>query len=132
LQLQVAIGDNMTRKVPSEFSEQVSFVNHTRKCGLYLFAVPNGGERSIDAAQKASQEGVLAGVTDLIIADSPPNLPDSKGVILEMKRIDGTVNDVSAEQRDFMWSMAQRGWTPVVAFGCRDGLQKLRKLGYRV
>jgi hypothetical protein len=126
--------------VPSEFSEQSSLVVHLNNCGIYFYAIPNGGERSQIAAIKASQEGVRAGASDLYIMDSPPIQPRRNiesgircpGIYVEMKRIDGTLKDVSDDQKRFIREAVARGYGVIVAMGCRDAIRQLRLFGYQV
>jgi len=46
---------------------QVTMVNKLRNAGFLVFAVPNGGARNKITASNLKREGVLAGVSDLVI-----------------------------------------------------------------
>lgn len=71
-----------------------------------LFAVPNGGRRDETTAAKLKAEGVVAGVSDLILLKSNK---DYGALLIEMKREDGRQ------------SRSQRLWESAV---CGDGEYK--------
>ena len=48
---------------------QVGIVNYLRLHGLYVFAVPNGGQRAITTARMLKAEGCTAGISDLVILE---------------------------------------------------------------
>ena len=56
-------------KIKSEHVEQREFVSWFRKSypGVRIFAIPNGGKRSIAQAARLKVEGVSEGVPDLFI-----------------------------------------------------------------
>ena len=60
---------------------------------LVIYAVPNGGSRNVREAQRLKDEGVLAGVADLVIM-----LPQGKSLYIEMK-VKG--NRQTQNQKDF-------------------------------
>jgi hypothetical protein len=67
-------------------------------------------------------EGVTAGVPDIecFIA-----IPPFHGLHIEMKRKDGTMNDVTEAQKKFMQRLTSCGRKCVVAFGADDAWDKL-------
>ena len=69
--------------LPTEHEEQREFVRWFRQNhpGVRIFAIPNGGARSITTAAKLKVEGVSAGVPDLCIP--------AWGMWIEMKRQKG-------------------------------------------
>lgn len=69
-----------------------------------LFSVPNGGTRHKREAVTLKEEGVTAGVSDLILA--VPNR-ENAGVFIEMKTPSGTV---SKEQKEFLALMKSLGY----------------------
>lgn len=71
-----------------------------------LFAVPNGGRRDATTAAKLKAEGVVAGVSDLILLKSNR---DYGALLIEMKTLNG-------RQRD-----SQKQWQNIV---CADGEYK--------
>lgn len=77
-------------KAPSEHEEQAAFIQW---CNLptvqnrypelaYIFAIPNGGKRTIGTAVKMKAEGVKRGVPDLML---PVPRGDFFGLFLETK-----------------------------------------------
>ena len=93
----------------SEHIEQREFVSWFRKThpGVRIFAIPNGGHRSIAAAARLKAEGTSAGVPDLFI---PAWL-----VWVEMKRSKGgTLSEKQKEWRSYLISL---GHTVIVAHG---------------
>jgi len=63
---------------------QQGIVKYLRTLGYYVFACPNGGYRgSIIEASIMKSEGVLAGVSDLVIV-----LPEGRVVFVEIKTPD--------------------------------------------
>lgn len=69
-----------------------------------LFSVPNGGTRHKREAVTLKEEGLTAGVSDLILAI--PNR-ENAGVFIEMKTQTGTVSD---EQKEFLTLMRSLGY----------------------
>lgn len=118
------------RGAPGEHYEQRKVVEKLEAAGIAFFAVPNGGRRDIKEAAKLKREGVRRGVPDLVILRAPPAFPKWTGVALEMKRASGTFTDVSEDQRVWLsrFQMARR--IPVVGYGWRDAVEKLKALGY--
>lgn len=104
--------------VSSEHDEQVMVIQY---CDLMakrnpdyglIFAIPNGGQRSVITAALLKAEGVKKGVPDLF-------LPVPKGIycglFLEMKRRKG--GRVSKEQVGWLANLMSRGYKCVVARG---------------
>lgn len=66
------------------------------------------------AGAKFRRLGVKAGVVDIVC---PMARKSYHGLVIELKRIDGKMSDVSKKQRDWLdWFKAQ-GWSTHVAFG---------------
>ena len=117
--------------MPSELSEQIMLVKALKRAKLTFCAVPNGGTRRKSEAVNLKASGVQAGVPDLLIFDSPPN-QEGVGVALEMKREGGSPSSVSSKQRLWLDQLERRGWVPLVGYGWRDAVEKLRNLGYKL
>jgi hypothetical protein len=65
----------------------VRWFDHTYpELKMLLFAVPNGGWRTESTAAKLKEEGVRAGVADLILAIETP---ESTALCIEMKTAEG-------------------------------------------
>ena len=103
--------------VPSEHFEQREFVRWFRQGykDVRIFAIPNGGARSMATAGRLKVEGVSAGVPDLFI-------PEWR-LWVEMKRTKG--GSVSAEQKDWIAYLERCGYTCVVAKGADQAKEKI-------
>ena len=77
---------------------------HYRKI---LFAVPNGGLRSVITAARMKAEGVVAGVSDLLLL-----IPRGEyhGMAIEMK---SGKNDLTESQQDFKQAVQKHGYRHV-------------------
>ena len=107
----------MAKSLRFESTEQIILVNRIRQFypDVLLFAIPNGGQRSITEAARLKAEGVLAGVPDLFIARASGT---AHGLFIEMKRAKG--GKVSAKQQAVMLTLSQEGYAVMVAHGCDD------------
>lgn len=65
----------------------------------YMFAIPNGGERNIVVAAKLKAEGVKRGVPDIFL---PISISPYHGLFIEMKRVQGVVNNVQEQYHEFL------------------------------
>jgi hypothetical protein len=93
----------LTDRIPSEHEEQREVVKWFRQTfdGVRIFAIPNGGARSITTATRLKVEGVSAGVPDLYV-------PAWK-IWIEMKRVKGGVVDKSQKDwHDYLKSIGDR------------------------
>lgn len=106
-----------TRKKPREDEHKLQvacvkwFRTQYQELRPYLFAVPNGGRRDETTARKLKDEGVVAGVSDLILLI--PN-KDYHGLLIEMKTETGKQ---SQYQIDWQCSMEKQGYRYVI---CRS------------
>ena len=107
----------MTDRIPTEHEEQREFVRWFRQSykGVRIFAIPNGGHRSMVAAGRFKAEGVSPGVPDLCIP--------AWRLWVEMKRTKG--GSVSAEQKDWIAYLEGCGYTCIVAKGADQAKQML-------
>lgn len=112
------------RSVKTESSEQIRLVGRIRHFypDVIVFSVPNGGGRSYMEATKLREEGVLAGVCDLVVLEARGGW---FGLFIEMKRTSG--GKVSEEQTQFMGRARERGYKCVVAHGCEEGWAAFEK-----
>lgn len=77
-----------------EANFQVGVVRFLRMAGYYVFAVPNGGSRNVIEAANLKAQGVMAGVSDLIL------LLPHKVYFIELKNPNGKGRQ-SPAQREF-------------------------------
>ena len=99
-------------RVPTEHEEQRELVKWFRQSfdGVRIFAIPNGGARSITTAAKLKVEGVSAGVPDLYV-------PEWK-LWIEMKRVKGGVVDKA--QKDWHEYLTAIGDVVIVCRGADE------------
>lgn len=104
---------------PSEHFEQREFVSWFRKThpGVKIFAIPNGGSRSLATAGRLKAEGVSAGVPDLFI-------PAWK-LWIEMKRIKG--GSVSADQKCWINYLDSVGYCVILCKGAEDAKRQINE-----
>jgi hypothetical protein len=104
-------------RIPTEHEEQRELVRWFRQThrGVRIFAIPNGGQRSIAAATRLKIEGVSAGVPDLFI-------PAWK-LWIEMKRVKGGV--LSAEQKDWLKYLEEVGYCVKVCKGAEAAKEQI-------
>ena len=77
-----------------EANFQVGVVHFLRRAGHYVFSVPNGGSRNVIEAANLKAQGVMAGVSDLIL------LLPHKVYFIELKNPNGKGRQ-SPAQREF-------------------------------
>jgi hypothetical protein len=110
-------GDVLTDRIPTEHEEQREVVKWFRQThrGVRIFAIPNGGQRSLAAAARLKVEGVSAGVPDLFIP--------AWHLWIEMKRVKGGV--LSAEQKDWIKYLEEVGYCAKVCKGAEDAKEQI-------
>lgn len=114
---------------PNEHYEQVTVVNWAERNGLTLFAVPNGGKRSMRTAIQLKREGVRAGAPDLVFVNLAPI--NSKPTMIEMKRRKGA--HYSPEQIALHAVARAEGWNviaPPAGSSAQWVIGQLQALGY--
>jgi hypothetical protein len=101
--------------VNTEHEEQRAFVRWFKQThpGVRIFAIPNGGVRSITTATRLKAEGVSSGVPDLFIP--------AWHLWVEMKRTKGGV--VSDEQKDWLRYLESVGYSTFVCRGCDHAIE---------
>lgn len=104
------------KKVPTESAEQIRLVARVRQFypDVVVFAIPNGGGRSVMEATKLKEEGVLAGVPDLFVAEPRGEF---HGLFIEMKRLKG--GSVSDKQKKIHAELSALGYMVAVCEGAR-------------
>ncbi len=86
-----------------------------------LYAIPNGGKRSIKTARDLKAEGVKAGVPDYCL---PVPCGGFNGLYLELKRQHG--GRVEPEQRAWLAALEAQGYRTEVARGWEAARDALR------
>lgn len=64
----------------TESAFQMGVVRMLRTAGFFVFAVPNGGSRNAREAHNLRLQGVMPGVSDLVVL-----LPEGRTVFIELK-----------------------------------------------
>ena len=85
--------------------------------GTLIFAIPNGGARSLATAGRLKAEGVTPGVPDLFVP--------AWGLWIEMKRAKGGV--VSPEQKKMIKALESVGYCVLVCRGCEDAKAQIEQ-----
>lgn len=110
----------------TEHIEQVSFctwaaLQSAKEPALrLLFAIPNGGKRSIKTAKALKAEGVRAGVPDLFL---PVAAGGYNGCFIEMKRTKGS--SVSKEQKEFFAELRLQGFQVLICKGAAEAQEQV-------
>ena len=109
----------ITDRIPTEHEEQRELVRWFRQTfkGVRIFAIPNGGARSIVTAGRLKAEGVSAGVPDLFVP--------AWHLWIEMKRAKG--GSLSAEQKDSIQYLESENYYCIVGKGAEDAKAKIKE-----
>ena len=101
----------------TEHSEQIGFLNwfRARFPSVLIFAIPNGGYRSITTAKKLKMEGVVPGIPDLFV-------PKWR-LWIEMKNFDG--GTLSKEQTKIIYHLQEIGYFVIIGNGATDASVKV-------
>ena len=110
-------------RAPSEHVEQTKVVARFRSHypDDIIFAVPNGGGRTKTDASRLKNEGVLAGVPDLVV---PTARGGYHGLYVEMKRRTG--GRVSEAQRRVLDYLQDQGYFVTVANGADEAWDRIQ------
>ena len=101
--------------LPKEDYEQITFVVWLKKQGYWVSASANGGSRNLFEAMKFKRMGVAPGYPDIFV---PFPVAHYHGFFIEMKREKG--GKVSAEQRQWLQHLREKGYYAEVARGCEE------------
>ena len=104
-------------RILTEHEEQRELVRWFRQTwpGVRIFAIPNGGQRSMATAARLKADGVSSGVPDLFVP--------AWGLWVEMKRSKG--GSVSAEQKDWIAYLESVEFCCIVGKGADDAKAKI-------
>ena len=104
--------------IPTEAEDQARLVKELRRRGLFVFAIPNSGKRSVWGGQRERAMGLLAGVPDLFLAQPYGGY---SGCFVEMKRVKGGI--ISESQQDCIRQLNILGYMAFVAHGFDEAMQ---------
>lgn len=85
-----------------------------------LFAIPNGGKRSVQTSRVLQSEGVRPGVPDLFLAYPCYGF---SGLFIEMKRKKG--GHVSEAQKEYIALLEENGYHAIVCNGFDEAREAL-------
>lgn len=108
---------SVLERILTEHEEQRELVRWFRQTwpSVRIFAIPNGGQRSIATAGRLKAEGVSSGVPDLFIP--------AWMLWVEMKRVKG--GSLSAEQKDWIQYLESVNYWCIVGKGAEDAKAKI-------
>ena len=115
------------KRMRTEHEEQVMLIKmldlykQTIPEAQLLFAIPNGGKRTIGTARKLKAEGVKAGIPDLFL---PVARGRYHGMFIEMKR--EKVGCTTAAQERMIEALQTQDYAAVVCHGCNDALLSIQ------
>ena len=129
----------MTRwksETPTEFEEQCKLAEYLDRQGYCWCHVPNGGNRDAKTGAKMKKQGAKKGFPDVQIFDEPNKIRGMvgtriykhKGVIIEMKRQNGSPSDVSESQKEWLQKLEARGWLTKVCYGADEAIDWLEQI----
>jgi hypothetical protein len=116
----LGLGDPILIAPPSEHLEQVRFVSWFRKTwpNVLIFAIPNGGGRSMAQGASLKAEGVVAGIPDLFI---PAWL-----TWVEMKKVFGGI--VSPAQKGMIHYLQSLGHHVIIGHGFENAKAQIEAM----
>ena len=121
------MGLKMPTNTPSEHAEQCHVIQwavlesrRNPKLNL-LFAIPNGGRRSIGVAKKMKAEGVKAGIPDLFL---PITSAFYNGLFIEMKKKTG--GTLSKEQKQWISLLSRENYRVQVCKGADEAIKVIK------
>ncbi len=115
-------------KLRTESTDQRALAQYLDYAGLLWLHIANEGKRNQITGRLLKLSGLKSGAPDIIIFDSPPNIPGAKGAAIELKRLSG--GKVSPEQGKWIFDLMERGWVAMIAEGLDEALNALKKWGY--
>lgn len=89
----------------------------------FVFAVPNGGQRSKAVAGKLRAEGVKRGVFDIFVP-IPRFYPDRFGLFIEMKY---GKNKLTDEQKEFGEHLRLNGYARAVCYSADEAIKEIER-----
>lgn len=97
-----------------EHQIQTGIVHYLRLRGYLVLAVPNGGARDFRTGRRLKDEGVLAGVSDLIVIQA------GKVCFVEVKTPTGRQSD---SQKEFQKSVEAKGYEYLIWRSIKDAIK---------
>lgn len=122
----------LTMPAVSEAREQEYLFQWKRGIGVrrwpelrWLHASANGmAASSVGTAARMKKQGMTRGIPDLCL---PVARNGFHGLYVELKRTNGTMRDLSSEQRQCLDFLREQGYQALVAFGWRDAVKVIEE-----
>jgi hypothetical protein len=105
----------MKPPVPFESEEQMALAEYLDLRGFCWFHPANESDAKPQYRHKQRLLGLKPGVPDVIILDKVPEMPEIRGVAIELKRTRGSRS--SDEQVNWAGRLRARGWLVFVCKG---------------
>ena len=109
---------------PSERDEQLVLAAYLNSRGLLWWHTPNGGYRSQRTAAQLKEEGVKAGVPDVLIFETTKT--GRKGLAIELKRVKGGKR--SRAQRACIDALGRAGWAARFCNGADEAIKLVEEM----
>jgi len=93
------------------------------KVAALIYHVPNGGQRHKAVAAKLKEQGVKAGVPDLVL---PMARGGYFGLYLEFKATPPNAAPVSPSQHAWLRQLSEQGYLAIVCRGHFDAMEQIR------
>ena len=106
--------------IPTEHQEQSSVVKYCTLKKIPIFHIPNGSYKSVTARTKSKQEGLKAGVPDLML---PIPNKNHHGLFIEMKRVKNS--KVSVHQKQWIELLNKQGYKAIVCYGNNEAIKEI-------
>lgn len=104
----------------TEHQEQSLVIQYCNLKKIPIFHIPNGSYKSLTARVKAKQEGLKAGVPDLMVPF--PN-KEHHGLFIEMKRVKNS--KVSDQQLKWIELLNNQGYKAIVCYGSSAAIKEI-------
>ncbi len=134
-----------SRKTAKEHVGQTAVITWLENRGYICFSVVNETKmlkylntiQRIRYFSEMKKSGYRKGIPDIIVLNPPPNIPISRGLVIEMKdlptkNLEGhkVCNCMSDEQKEWRNKFVSMQWTHMLAHGGDDAISTLIELGY--
>ena len=106
--------------IPTEHQEQSLVVKYCTLKKIPIFHIPNGSYKSVTARTKSKQEGLKAGVPDLML---PVPNKNHHGLFIEMKRVKNS--KVSVQQKQWIELLNKQGYKAIVCYGNNEAIKEI-------
>lgn len=108
--------------IPTEHQEQSLVIQYCNLRKIPIFHIPNGSYKSVTARTKSKQEGLKAGVPDLMIPVAKGNY---HGLFIEMKRV--KKSKVLVQQLKWIELLNKQGYKAIVCYGSNMAIKEIEE-----